>query len=125
MIAKLSPELVHEIEQAGDRPLPVENPQTKRIYVLVDAERYDVVRRSPTLSSSAEGWSEGKNERRCALIRNKSSEGIDAVEARELAQLQQELAAYRKQVAPLPYDMVEVLQAALNSSSGSHAAPAS
>jgi hypothetical protein len=111
MIAKLSPELVRELEQAGDQPLPVENPQTRRVYVLVDVEQYDVVRRPPAVASDT--WTENKNERRCALIRQKFSEGINAAEARELAELQNVLSTFRKRVAPLPYDVVDALQAAL------------
>jgi hypothetical protein len=115
MTAKLSPEQVRELEQAGDRPMPVEDPHTKRVYLLVDAEQYDVIRRSPTLRSEAELWTEKKNERRCELIRKKFSQGISAQEAGELAELQDELAAYRKRTVPLPYDAVDALQAALNS----------
>ena len=115
MIAKLSPELVRELERAGDRPLPVENPNTKRVYVLVDAQQFDVVRRTPRSESVAGSWTESKNERRHALIRKKFSQGIDAAESSELAELQEELSAYRKAAVPLPYDVIDALQAALNS----------
>ena len=119
MIAELSPEIVHELEQAGDQPLPVQNPQTKRIYFLVDVEQFDVVRRSPKGPSAVVGWTESKNERRCALIRKKFSQGINAAETCELAELQESLSAYRKQAAPLPYDVIDVLQAAISSSPAS------
>ena len=115
MIAKLSLELMRDLEQVGDQPLPVENPQTKRVYVLVDVERYDVVRRSPSLTFGVDAWSEGKNERRCALIRKKFSQGIDAAENRELTHLQEELSAFRTRAAALPYDVVDALRAALGS----------
>lgn len=61
-----------------------------------------------------EGWTESKNERRGTLIRKKFALGIDDAEARELAELQDELAAYRKLSTPLPYDVLDELQAALN-----------
>jgi hypothetical protein len=125
MIAKLSPELVQQLEQAGDQPLPVEHPANRRVYLLVDAERFDVVRRAPASPTEAEFWTETKNERRCALIRKKFSQGIDSEEARELAELQEELSAYRKQAVPLPYDVVEVLEAALHASPAPSAPPAS
>lgn len=115
MIAKLSPDLVDELEQAGDQPLPVENPRTKRVYVIVDLDQFEVVRR-PRTPAAATAWTERKNERRCALIRQKFSQGLNAAESKELAELQDQLASYRKQSVPLPYDVVEVLQAALNSS---------
>jgi hypothetical protein len=113
-IAVLPPELVRELEHAGDQPLRVENPQTKRRYVLVDVEQYDVVRRPRPTAAGANGWTEEKNERRCALIRKKFSQGIDGAEARELANLQGEVSAYRKQVAPVPYDAADALEEAVN-----------
>lgn len=103
MIAKLSPELVRELEEVGDQPLPVENPLTKRVYVLVDTQEFDVVRRGSGSAPVSENWTESKNERRCALIRKKFSQGIDTVEAGELSKLQDELSAYREQAVPLPY----------------------
>jgi len=115
MIAKLSPELVRELEQVGDQPLPVENPLTKRVYVLVDTQEFDVVRRGPGSVPLSGSWTESKNERRCALIRKKFSQGIDSMEAGELNKLQDELSNFRKQAGPLPYDVIDTLQAALNS----------
>lgn len=116
MIAKLPLELVEELERAGDRPLQVENPASKRLYVLADVEHYDVIRRSSRAPAASPGWSDEMNERRCALIREKFAKGIDADQARELADLQDQLSAYRKQAVPLPYDVIDILQAAVNSS---------
>lgn len=115
MIAKLSPDLVDELEQAGDQPLPVENPRTKRVYVIVDLDQFEVVRR-PRTPALARDWTERKNERRCALIHQKFSQGLNSAEIKELADLQDQLASYRKQSVPLPYDVVELLQATLTSS---------
>jgi hypothetical protein len=112
VMVKLSADIVRELEQAGGQPLPVENPQTKRVYMLVDIEQYDVIRRS---SPAAELWTENKNERRCALIRKKFSVGITADESQELAELQDEVSAYRKRMVPLPYDVAEDLKAAIDS----------
>jgi hypothetical protein len=111
MSATLSAELVRELERAGDRPLPVMNPDTKRRYVLVDIERYDVVQR-PSVEMT---WSEKNNERRCGLIRKKFTQGIDEEEVRELSELQDSLSDYRKKTVPLPYDAVDALRAALQS----------
>lgn len=52
MTAKISPDLVRESAQAGDEPLPVEHPRTKRVYALLDLERYDVVRRPTAVPPS-------------------------------------------------------------------------
>jgi hypothetical protein len=123
MIAKLSPELARELEHAGNQPLQVEDPATKRVYVLVDLEQFEVVPRTPTASLAA--WTESKNKRRCHLIRKKFSHGISAAEGHELIELQEELSAYRKQVAPLPYDVVDALQAALTSPPGFPVQPTS
>jgi hypothetical protein len=121
MIARLSPDLVRELQRAGDRPLPLEDPQSRRVYVLVDTEQYEVVRRS----ASDEAWSENKNDRRCALIRKRFSKGITPEEARELGHLQDELSAFRKMHAPLPYDIVDALQEAVIVPPGDSAASAS
>jgi hypothetical protein len=67
------------------------------------------------MTSLTESWTETKNERRCTLIGKKFSQGINAEENRELAELQEELSTYRKKAAPLPYDVIEVLRAALDS----------
>lgn len=114
MIAKLPIELAEELERAGDEPLSVEDPRSKRMYAIVDVERFHVVRRKPSEAMGPSSWTDQKNERRCALIREKFSRGIDAEESRELDGLQEELSAYRKQAAPLPYDVIDVLQAALD-----------
>lgn len=110
-IAALPPELQRALEHAGDQPLSVEDPRTKRRYVLVDADRFEVVRRPGP--GATDDWTEAKNDRRCDLIRKKFSHGIDAAEARELAALQDEVSAYRKRVVPVPYDAVDVLESAL------------
>jgi hypothetical protein len=122
-MVKLSPELVRELERMGDQPLPVEIPNSKRVYVLVDIEKYDVVRRPTVPCSAAKTWTENKNERRCALIRKKFSQGIDAEETCELNQLQDELSEYRKHLVRLPYDVVDELQAAVTSAPISPRAP--
>lgn len=65
-------------------------------------------------ATTPQGWTESKNERRCNLIRKKFAQGIDAAEQNELAMLQDELTAHRKRSVPLPYDVIEELQVALN-----------
>jgi len=111
----LTPEIVQELESLGDQPLCVEDPDTRRRYLVVDAERYDVVRKRSSASPSGVTWSEQKNNRRIELIRKKFSHGIVDEESQELAALQEELADYRASVVPLPYDIVGELQAAVNS----------
>lgn len=69
------------------------------------------------MSANASEWNERKNERRCELIRKKFAHGIGADEADELAELQQELAFFRRQAAPLPYDAVDAIEVALRSPS--------
>jgi hypothetical protein len=68
-------------------------------------------------NGTADNWTEQKNERRCALIRKKFSQGLDSAEARELAELQDEVSAYRKRVVQLPFDAIDTLEAALGSPS--------
>src|SRR5262245_7244334 len=107
MTAKLPPELIRELEKSGDRPLSVENPATKRVYVLVDTECFDVIPRHPKSPSANGSWTEAKNDRRCELIRKKFSTGIDQTDGEELSRLQEEISAYRARTVPLPYDVVE------------------
>lgn len=40
----LTPELRQAIEQAGDQPIRLEDPQTQKSYVLIRAEVYDRLR---------------------------------------------------------------------------------
>jgi hypothetical protein len=121
MTAKLPADLLRALEQAGDRPLTVEDPQTKRVFVVADARRYEVVRRPDSENS----WTDQKNERRCALIHKQFTAGISQAEDDELAQLQEELSAYRKQTVPLPYDAVDALRAALAQPNGTAPSPKS
>jgi len=74
-------------------------------------------RRRATGAGANRAWTDEKNQRRCALIRKKFSQGIGTDEARELADLQDEVSAYRKQVGPVPYDVVDALEEAVNGSS--------
>jgi len=115
MVAKLPIELVRELEAGDGQPLAVVNPLTKRMYVLVDAQEFDVVRRGSKPDADRGTWTEQKNERRCDLIRKKFAQGIDFAEADELSRLQDELSAFREQTVPLPYDVVDALQGALDS----------
>jgi hypothetical protein len=55
-------------------------------------------------NNDAIAWTEAKNARRIALIKQKHAEGITAVQQLELAHLQDEMLRYRQKVAPLPLE---------------------
>jgi hypothetical protein len=40
----LSPDQLLEIEQAGDQPVRVVDPQTQKVYVIVESERFEQLR---------------------------------------------------------------------------------
>jgi hypothetical protein len=43
-MATITPELRQEIEQSGDQPVRLEDPETNKSYVLISAEMYDRLR---------------------------------------------------------------------------------
>jgi hypothetical protein len=54
--------------------------------------------------STAEEWTEKKNNRRCDLIDREIDGTLTPVEAVELQELQEEMLRYRHRVAPLPLE---------------------
>jgi hypothetical protein len=74
---------------------------------LPDGSEVTIASAANVFPHFSEGWSESKNERRGTLIRKKFAQGIDDAETRELAELQDELAAYRRRATPLPYDVLD------------------
>jgi hypothetical protein len=111
MILTLSNELQHAIDQSGGQPLRVEDPRTRKAYVLVE---WDVARTWIETPRLAEGdWSETKNARRCALIRKKFADGLTPAETAELDQLQEQVGQFREQFGPLAADTVRALEAEL------------
>jgi hypothetical protein len=98
MIARLSDELVDELERTGGQPLRVENPRNHKLYVIVAEDQMAAVPRS-----SANGaWTEAKNARRFALIDKQIAGVLTPEEAAELASLTTEIDDYLRRVAPLP-----------------------
>ena len=104
----------------------VEDPKTREGYVLVPRDAYlqaqplfeaiiDRVRASQSSQDYTRpvDWNEAKNKRRCGLIDKKHDVGLSAAEEAELGQLQAELAAYQRFVAPRPLVVLELLEEAL------------
>ncbi|MCI0357119.1 MAG: hypothetical protein L0211_01370 [Planctomycetaceae bacterium] len=98
MTAKLSDELVDELERAGDQPLRVENPRNHKLYVIIAEERLT----GPTPADANGQWTEAKNARRFALIDKEIAGTLSQKEAEELAGLSREIDDYLLRVAPLP-----------------------
>lgn len=99
MIARLSDELVEELERAGDQPLRVENPRNHKEYVIIAVERL----KSGSPQANANGaWTEAKNARRFQLIDKEIAGNISPAEAEELARLSREIDDFLRDVTPLP-----------------------
>jgi hypothetical protein len=112
MIARLTDELVEELERAGEQPLRVENPRNHRWYVIVPEERL-----APAPVPPANGdWTAAKNARRFALIDREIAGTITADEAQELARLSQEIDDFLRRVAPLPLEEARELHEQLRRS---------
>jgi hypothetical protein len=54
-------------------------------------------------------WTDAKNDRRCELVDQKIAGALTPTEAAELAELQEQMALHRDQVAPLPVEYAREL----------------
>ena len=64
----------------------------------VTVETFDV----PTFEAPEPDWNDAKNDRRCELIDKEIEGTLLPAEKRELEELQRQMLAYRRKVAPLP-----------------------
>ena len=108
MIAKLSNDLLSELDRWGDRPLAVEDPRTHRRYWLVADEQ----NARQSLASSDE-WTDEKNARRFALIDKEIEGTLTPAESAELNSLQAQIDDFLRRVAPLPIAETRQLHARL------------
>lgn len=115
MIAKLSDDLVAELERAGDEPLRVENPRNHKLYVIIAEDR--LANGEKRLGGGE--WTDGMNSRRFELVDKQIEGTISPVELVELEQLQQQLDDYLRRVAPLPVKAARELHDQLRLSLGS------
>ena len=86
----------------------------KPVPALLDEALEALQARAPRASSnghesmarapSAPAWTEQKNQRRCHLVDKDIDGTISLVEKAELDQLQADMLAYRRHIAPLPLD---------------------
>ena len=108
MIAKLSSDLLLELDRLGNRPLAVEDPRTHRRYWLVPDEPN--ARRK---SAGNDDWSDAKNALRFELIDKEIAGTLTAAESSELTSLQAQMDDYLRRVAPLPIAQTRQLHARL------------
>jgi hypothetical protein len=114
----LSNELQHALDQSGGQPLRVEDPRTRKAYVLVE---WDVARNWMETRRTADGdWSGTKNARRCELIHKKFAHGLTPAETAELDQLQERVGQFREPFEPLAADTVRALEAELERIRSTH-----
>ena len=109
MIAKLSDELVRELDRNGSRPLSVEDPRSHKLYVIVSADDYRPVSQSSSVTPAKSDWTEKKNARRFALIDKEFAGTLTPAEAEELGTLQREADEYLDRVAPQPLEAARAL----------------
>ena len=108
MIAKLSNDLLLELDRLGNRPLAVEDSRTHRRYWLVADEQS-----AQRNLADTDEWSDVKNARRFELIDKEIAGMLTAAESSELASLQTQIDDYLRRVAPLPIAQTRQLHARL------------
>jgi hypothetical protein len=128
MSSTLTPEQVAELERSGGSPMVMEDPRTRRGYVLVPQEAYRQIRplfeaimrqtqgepQTPAQEDLVPSeWDDAKDERRCELIDKKHDTGLSSAEQTELDHLQLELGAHQRLVAPRPLAVLELIEEAL------------
>jgi hypothetical protein len=123
MLARLSDELISELERAGDEPLRVENPRNHKLYVIIAEDRLPNGDKGATPSGSNGDWTEDKNARRFALIDKQIAGTISTEETAELRHLQQQIDEYLRRVAPLPLTAARDLHEQVRRSLGNSPQP--
>lgn len=118
MTAKLSEDLVQELERAGDQPLRVENPRNHKLYLIIAEERFPLGDSEGGTTNGHGEWTEAKNSRRFELIDREITGTLSAAEAIELRTLQHEIDDYLRRVAPLPLGAARELHEQLRQSLG-------
>jgi len=116
MVAQTTDDILRELDRTRGGPVEFEDPRTHARYVLIPHESYRLVR--PLLGSREAGdqrvqWSDEKNSRRLALIKQEVAGALSKEEQDLLERLQDEFYRYREQIAPLPSAMLEFLEEAL------------
>jgi hypothetical protein len=109
MTARLSDELVLELERAGDQPLRVENPRNHKHYLIIAEDRF-ASRQSEESQPPQTDWTEAKNARRFELIDKELDGLLSPEESGELLRLQHEIDDYLRRVAPLPLSAARELR---------------
>ena len=108
MIAKLSNDLLLELDRLGNRPLAVEDSRTHRRYWLVADEQS-----AQRNLADTDEWSDVKNARRFELIDKEIAGTLNSAESSELNSLQSQMDNYLRRVAPLPIAGTRQLHARL------------
>ena len=117
MTARLSDDLVLELERVGDEPLPVENPRNHKLYLIIAADRFPNGK-AEAMTAADNNWTEEQNARRFVLIDKDIDGTISPSEAAELDRLQHDVDNYLRRVAPLPLAAARQLHEQLRRSLG-------
>jgi len=118
MVAQTTDDILRELDRTQGGPVQFEDPRTHAQYVLIPHEAYCLVRPFLGLSQASNDapveWSDAKNHRRLALIKQEVAGKLTADDKVQLERLQDEFYRYREQIAPLPSAaMLELIEESL------------
>lgn len=119
MLAKLSDDLVQELERIGDEPLFAENPRNHKLYIIIAKDRFPEGKNEESPPVGTSNWTEEKNSRRFTLIDKDIAGTLSSTETVELQRLQREIDEYLCHVAPLPFAATRALHEQLRRTLGS------
>lgn len=127
MSIQLPNEVLNQLDHSA-LPVCLEDPRSHVEYVLIRKKEYDLLRESENCSATppdgvdeAGGeWKETLNARRVELVKRQVYGKLTADETAELEQLQAQMLAYRRRVAPLPLDELRELHQKLLNQAARH-----
>jgi hypothetical protein len=127
MSIQLPDEVLDQLDHSA-LPVCLEDPRSHVEYVLIKKQEYDLLRESDKSSSTSPigvgdalgEWNETLNGRRIELVKRQIYDKLTPDETAELEQLQEQMLAYRRRVAPLPLDELRELHQKLLNQAAQH-----
>jgi hypothetical protein len=127
MSIQLPDEVLNQLDHSA-LPVRLEDPRSHVEYVLIKKQEYDLLRESEDYSATlpdgaeeaSDKWNETLNARRVELVKRQVYGKLTPDETVELEQLQEQMLAYRRRVAPLPLDELRELHQKLLNQAAQH-----